>query len=248
MATLNTIVGTDEANNLAGTAMIDEIYGLGGNDILYGADSYDALLGGDGQDEIYGGNGNDMLNGENGFDFLVGQNGDDRMYGGKGNDRLYGESGADLLYGEEGNDILVGGVGNDTLNGGAGEDIYFFQKGSGTDVVNNWDGATDVRDSFTLSGFDYSTLWLKQEADTLEVSFLGSKDKIMINNFCAKDRIVLEDLDNLELDAGVISQLAQAMAKFNPESMMSTNNTLPNQMPSLQNAMAATDAAKLKQS
>ncbi len=238
------IVGTDGADNLSGHAGLDEIYGLGGNDVLFGDDTYDALLGGDGQDEIYGGNGSDMINGENGFDFLVGQMGDDTIYGGRGNDRLYGESGSDLLYGEEGNDILVGGLGADILNGGAGEDIYFFQKGSGNDVVNNWDGAIDVRDSFTLAGFDYSKLWVKQNGDTVEISFLDSADKMTINKFCANDRIVLEDLNNLELSASVVSQLAQAMAKFNPESSTDMQNSTVNTTTIVQNIMSSADIAK----
>ncbi len=98
---------------------------------------------------------------------LRGTNGDDTLYtlayhrgiveGLAGNDVLHGSTlddvldggdGADTLYGSRGNDILAGGAGNDLLQGGPGSDTYLYQRGSGNDVIRDYDerydGAVDV--------------------------------------------------------------------------------------------------------
>ena len=61
------------------------------------------------------------------------------LTGGVGHDVMLGEAGNDVLVGGLGGDILDGGVGNDRLDGGAGDDIYIFRRGSGQDVISQWD-------------------------------------------------------------------------------------------------------------
>ncbi|MGG6294045.1 pre-peptidase C-terminal domain-containing protein [Leptolyngbya sp. AN02str] len=136
-----TIVGTDQPNNLVGGAGNDTINGLGGNDTLVGLAGNDRLFGGAGNDVLNGGAGIDILYGNNGNDTLLGANdndvlygegdqdllngglGNDSLFGGAGNDTLLGEDGRDRLEGGDGNDILQGSLGSDTLVGGNGADV-----------------------------------------------------------------------------------------------------------------------------
>jgi Ca2+-binding RTX toxin-like protein len=220
---VNTIVGTNGADNLSGTSCIDEIYGGDGNDIIYGASNDDSLFGGGGQDEVYGGTGNDALHGGRGNDYIVGQVGGDTLYGDEDDDRLYGESGRDILYGGDGNDLLVGGTGNDILTGGSGHDTYAFQSpGFGQDVIYNSDGVCDETDTISIANVSYDKLWLSKKNNTLEISILGTNDKITVHDFNAQDRIILE-ASNTVLSASKVDQLVQEMARFNPPSMYQTS-------------------------
>ncbi|RDH42020.1 Ig-like domain-containing protein [Zooshikella ganghwensis] len=111
---LQSIKGTDNAEQLVGTNDDDYLQGLGGNDQLFG------MLG---DDVVQGGEGNDFLSGGNGSNGIA--DGNDRLEGGAGNDRLNG------------------GGGNDTLIGGVGDDHYYFFANSGQDVIDNTGGGND---------------------------------------------------------------------------------------------------------
>ena len=82
--------------------------------------------------------GNDDILGFQSNDVIDGGYGDDSLSGGGGDDLVLGGSGADSLNGGLGNDTLDGGAGNDYLGGGAGADVYRFGRGSGQDVVSNY--------------------------------------------------------------------------------------------------------------
>lgn len=70
---------------------------------------------------------------------LTGNSAANRLDGGAGNDTLYGGAGNDILLGGSGgNDTLVGGLGNDYQNGQDGDDTYIFQRGDGSDTVEDF--------------------------------------------------------------------------------------------------------------
>ncbi len=177
------IIGNQFANRLIGNAGNDSILGGAGTDALYGNDGNDTLKGEDGNDSLYGSTGNDVsyggegndvffdgdgddkLYGENGNDTIAGGAGTDRLYGGNNDDTLYGEAGNDVIRGEAGNDVLNGGVGDDSIVSGAGNDTvtfgdgvdrYYFENGSGYDIITDF-GADDVID-FRLSNITRSML------------------------------------------------------------------------------------------
>ncbi|MEQ8443788.1 MAG: tandem-95 repeat protein [Alphaproteobacteria bacterium] len=60
---------------------------------------------------------------------LVGGDGDDVLNGGSGDDTMEGGGGADTLYGRRGSDSLAGGTGND---------VYRFQRGDGSDTIDEY--------------------------------------------------------------------------------------------------------------
>ncbi len=76
--------------------------------------------------------------------------------GGEGNDVLTGTSVNDNLIGNSGADSLEGGLGNDYLQGGMGNDAYYYELGSGTDIIDeNLPAGIALADAGTIStGFD----------------------------------------------------------------------------------------------
>jgi Ca2+-binding RTX toxin-like protein len=99
---------------------------------------------------------------------------------------LIGRNGAaDAISGLEGNDVLIGGGGNDTLDGGAGRDLFFFQAGSGQDVIANFQ-AQDVIELAGIPGiasFDDLDLQTVNGDDTLIQ--LENGNSILVQNFTA---------------------------------------------------------------
>ncbi|WP_171026469.1 calcium-binding protein [Mesorhizobium comanense] len=68
---------------------------------------------------------------------LIGNSAANSLNGGDGNDTLYGGAGNDTLAGANGNDTVYSGAGNDYINGGGGDDTLVFQRGDGTDTVDD---------------------------------------------------------------------------------------------------------------
>jgi len=196
------ITGNDTAQTLTGYVTADVISAAGGNDYVYGRAGDDTLDGGAGADNVYGGEGNDTLN------------------GGADNDIIYGENGADTLD---------GGAGNDQLTGGAGNDSYLFEHDGGADTVVDTDATAGNTDRLLFdAGTANDQLWLKHVGSSLEVSVIGTNDKVTISNWYNGasnhvERIQVSDGHYL-LDSQV-EQLVQAMAGMTPPPLGQTNLT-----------------------
>ena len=67
-----------------------------------------------------------------------------------GNDKIDGKNGNDSLWGDKGNDFLVGGKGKDKLTGGIGKDIFKLTKGSGFDLIQDFE---DKKDKIFIGSF-----------------------------------------------------------------------------------------------
>ncbi|WP_051340876.1 calcium-binding protein [Azospirillum halopraeferens] len=113
--------------------------------VVNGTTAADTLSGASGDDSIRGYAGNDVLYGLQGNDTLKGEAGNDTLFGGAGDDSMHGGDGHDVLFGGIGNDILWGSPGNDTLTGGAGADRFMYTRGSGHDVITDFNAAEGDR-------------------------------------------------------------------------------------------------------
>jgi Ca2+-binding RTX toxin-like protein len=87
-----------------------------------------------GDDTLIGGIGNDFLDGGNNKDILLGEDGEDSLIGGAGDD---------ILIGEGGDDTLDGNAGFDILTGGDGADVFVIRLEAETDIVVDFDSASD---------------------------------------------------------------------------------------------------------
>jgi len=174
----DTIVGTEEPDNLSGSYAHDIIEGKGGSDTLKGNYGRDSISGGEGGDRIEGNYDDDSLAGDGGNDRIIGGSGEDTIAGGEGsdllegnagNDSIEGNAGSDNIEGGDGNDILKGGANNDWLVGGAGNNILIG--GEGEDILNGGDDA------------NYFVCNSPDEGSDIILNFDKTKgDKIIINS------------------------------------------------------------------
>ena len=185
---------------------------------VYGA----SLTGGTGSDTMTGTVGDDVYNGGGGADVISGAAGNDVLSGGDGNDTLSGGSGRDTL---------ASGTGNDTLSGGAGEDIYLFNRGDGTDTIINSAGNLDNAADTLRFGSSISSdgLWFARSGADLEVSVLGSSDKVVLSDwYSASSGATVQTMqlaDGSVLDQSQVENLVSAMAAFNPPAATQTQLT-----------------------
>ena len=54
-----------------------------------------------------------------------------------------GTTAAETVSGTNGSDIIRANVGNDVINGGGGNDIYLYERGDGSDTINDYDSGGD---------------------------------------------------------------------------------------------------------
>ncbi|MBE3024622.1 calcium-binding protein [Janthinobacterium sp. GW458P] len=134
----------------------------------------------------------------------------------------------DVLTGNETKNTLVGGLGNDTLQGGKGDDAlagalgndtYIFARGDGVDVITEADeaGSRDVV-SF-LAGVSAEQLWFRQVGTALEVSTIGTGDKVMVTGWYESAPRRIEEFrtaDGRVLLGSNVQNLVQAMAGLTP--------------------------------
>lgn len=109
---------------------------LQGYGLTSGTEGADVLTTGLRDGRLWGGGGNDTLTGGRGEDVLL---------GGDGNDVLLGARGEDRLLGGAGDDILNGGAGRDIVTGGAGADRFDLVRGTGRDVITDFNPADGDR-------------------------------------------------------------------------------------------------------
>ncbi|MDR6539341.1 calcium-binding protein [Variovorax soli] len=229
------------------TVKAKALNGGAGNDTITGYATADTLSGGDGNDVLYGRDGNDTLNAGAGDDSLGGEAGSDMLKGDTGNDTLQGGAGDDILHGGAGNDILAGGR-YDTWNGyydGWGNDTYQFGRGDGQDRIVDVDstpGNTDV--VAFASNVTADQLWFRHVGNDLEVSIIGTDDKLTINNWYSGNADHVEQFQTSDghlLVEGMVQNLVQAMASFSPPPPGQTTLS-----PGYQNSLATVLAASWK--
>ena len=173
-------------------------------------------------------------------DKLIGWSGNDIMYGGAGNDTLDGGTGTNHLYGGEGDDTLMvnynardnvfeGGKGNDTLHGSYNSDTYVFNLGDGQDTIVETGSNSDAVDILRF-GADLSpeNLWFQRNGQDLDISILGSEDRMTVSNWYAGsgNRVeVFQTHAGLALTESRVQSLVDAMAAFGVPSGAEVNLT-----------------------
>ncbi|NJN61155.1 MAG: hypothetical protein HC795_06155 [Coleofasciculaceae cyanobacterium RL_1_1] len=111
----NTVITSDDAEEISGTIDSDVVVSGGGDDEIDCAEGNDIAAALDGDDMVDGGDGLDIINGNEGTDMVMGGEGDDIARGGGGDDVVDGGGGDDILTGDRGVDEVTGGTGADTF-------------------------------------------------------------------------------------------------------------------------------------
>lgn len=239
----NILNGNNANNHLIGGLGDDTLQGKGGADILEGGLGNDLYyvdnvadvvteLAGEGMDKVsssisYALTANVEQLYLTGIASLSGSGNDlnNIIYGNGGNNLLMGDVGNDSLHGGLGNDTLDGGMGSDTLVGAAGNDTYLFGRNSGYDTINNMDAVGNDILLFD-AGVSAHQIWLRQSANDLEVSIIGTANSVKLKNWYTDPSKQLDGLKLAEgntLLASEVQNLVTAMAAFVPPPMGQTS-------------------------
>jgi Ca2+-binding RTX toxin-like protein len=137
------------------------------------------------------------------------------IVGSKLDDVLTGNELKNALVGGFGNDVLRGGKGDDTLAGMQGSDTYIFARGDGADVIVEGEEAGSHNVVSFLAGVNADQLWFRQVGTALEVSTIGTGDKITVNAWFASAAPRIQEFRTAEgrvLLGSDVHKLVQAMA------------------------------------
>ncbi|MDQ7251665.1 calcium-binding protein, partial [Dongia sedimenti] len=251
----NTIIGQENNNILTGGA---------GNDTLDGKSGDDRLVGGTDDDTYYVDSWDDVVveNAGEGIDTVISSvthalaanvenvtltGTADEADGNALNNKIIGSAVDNYIWGDDGDDDLNGGAGNDLVQGGKGADTYRFDRGGGTDTLGVWD--SDGSADKLIFGANVATdqLWFRTinndagaTANDLEVSIIGTTDKIYLNDWFASsaDQVERVQAAGKYAQASDVQALVNAMSSFSPPPLGQT--TLDS---TRANALAATLAA-----
>jgi len=244
------ITGNQDNNVIVGGAGNDTLSGGGGDDLFLveGDSGSDTVSGGAGFDEIRGSDRDDIFrfasySGENTVERIDGGGGYNRIVSGAwfGNmdfsttqlvniDRIDGSAGDNQIAGSAGDDVLWGAGGSDQLTGGLGNDTYILGRGDGKDTIVENDataGNTDVAQF--MSGVAADQIWFRKASNNLEVSIIGTSDKLVIKDWYLGDAYRVEEIKTTDgamtLIDNNVQNLVNAMASFAPPAAGQT--TLP---------------------
>lgn len=224
--------GNGGDNSLTGNDAVNTLNGGGGNDWLDGGLGNDILRGGSGNDTYVIGSGDTITeNASAGTDtvrsaisYALGANLENLTLTGTGNlsgtgnnlvNVLTGNAGNNTLNAGAGADTLQGSAGNDTLIGGAGNDTYLFGRGDGADTLTENDATAGNTDKLLLAGVNHDQLWFRSVGKNLEVSVIGTTDKVTFANWNMGTARQVEQLiasDNLMITNTQVANLVQAYA------------------------------------
>jgi Ca2+-binding RTX toxin-like protein len=232
------LMGGVGADFLDGELGDDDLKGESGNDILYGGGGNDVLDGGIGLDLMVGGSGDDVYTRNNSGDMIeeLASGGTDTVYSsihytldayienavllGDRNLNLKGTIFANTLTGNQGQNILDGGAGADYLQGGLGNDIYKMGRGYGIDTIIENDNTTANRDQLRFSqNVAADQLWFTQVGNNLEVSIIGTNDKVVVQDWYLGTAYRTEQLlsgEGKTLRDANVQNLVNAMASMTP--------------------------------
>ncbi|WP_158300660.1 calcium-binding protein [Chromobacterium sp. ATCC 53434] len=232
--------GQNGNDTLNGNGLADSLHGDAGQDLLNGWDGDDSLFGGADEDTLNGGNGDDLLDGGDGDDVLNAGSGVNTLRGGAGDDELNNNWGGH-------HNTFEGGTGNDTINGSVEKDRYLFALGDGQDRIvdncgdyrNHGDWDENFRDELLME-VDADRLFFRQSDDHLEISVIGTEDKVTVENWFLDKAYQIEwfkTSDGKTLMSSQVQSLVDAMAGFSPSS--SASETMPAEFDAVQETIVS---------
>ncbi len=256
--------GNALGNTLTGNSGGNALRGFEGDDYIDGGSGNDTMIGGAGDDTYVVGSSGDVVTelADEGYDsvrssvtytlsanveslILTGTSAVSGTGNGAGN-TLVGNSGNNSLSGLAGDDWLEGKGGADTLSGGAGNDVYIAARTYGVDTVVENDATSGNRDEARfLAGVAFDQLWFRRPANSnnLEVSIIGTSDKLVIKDWYLGSQYRIEEIrtqdGNKVLLAADVQTLVTAMAGMTAPAQGQTSLTAA-QRASLEPVFAST--------
>lgn len=177
-------MGNSLNNKITGNAASNKLFGGDGNDDMDGGAGADILFGGLGNDKYWvdsssslvveaAGEGTDTVYAN--VSYALADNAENLILTGSANTNAVGNAGNNRLNGNAGNNILFGGLGNDT---------YVFGRGSGRDIVANFDAGKPSGDKVQLgAGIVDADLNCVREGNDLVLSIKGTTDQLTVAGY-----------------------------------------------------------------
>ena len=123
--------------------------------------------------------------------------------GGAGNDTLLGSQGADVFLGGDGNDFVFGDNGNDLALLGAGDDVFQWDPGDGSDIIEGQGGAdtmlffgSNAAENVQIAANGGRVLFFRDvgnvlmdlnDVETIDFRALGGADNIVAGDLSGTD-------------------------------------------------------------
>jgi trimeric autotransporter adhesin len=177
-------MGNSLNNKVTGNAASNKLFGGAGNDDLDGGAGADILIGGLGNDEYWVDSSSDLVveTAGEGTDtvyasvsYALADNVERLVLTGSANINAVGNAGNNRLEGNAGNNILFGGLGNDT---------YVFGRGSGHDVVANFDAGKPSGDMVQLgAGIVDADINYARADNDLVLGINGTTDQLTVAGY-----------------------------------------------------------------
>ncbi len=236
---LEKLILTGSAVNGTGNGLANTLTGNNGANVLNGGSGSDTLVGGLGNDTYVVDVATDVISEtstlaaeidtvQSAVTWTLGANLEKLVLtgsaaiNGNGNilaNTLTGNSAANVLNGGAGNDVLSGKLGADSLVGGTGNDDYMYARGDGSDTLIETDATASNSDRLIFSGVNHDQLWFRSVGNNLEVSVIGTTDKVSITNWNLGSANHVEQFraaDGRNLSDAQVANLINAMAAFAP--------------------------------
>ena len=148
--------------------------------------------------------------------YQLGMSFTDWMYGSQNADSLYGNGGDDYLFGDNGNDILAGGQGNDWLSGGQGSDTYVFNRGDGSDFIDEYSPFPSNENRVVFGeGISVSDLRLRSDGAMGRLEIAGSGDALRFAQFLPWDQNAPQSVATFEFADGTTLTTSALVAALN---------------------------------
>ncbi|WP_395059704.1 calcium-binding protein [Polaromonas sp.] len=177
-------MGNELNNKLTGNAGSNKLWGGAGNDEIDGGAGADILFGGLGNDKYWVDSSDDLVveNADEGTDtvyasvsYALTDNVERLTLTGSDNINAIGNAGNNRLEGNAGNNILFGGLGNDT---------YVFGRGSGHDIIANFDAGKPSGDMVQLgAGIVDADISMLRQGNDLVLSINGTADQLTVASY-----------------------------------------------------------------
>ncbi|WP_018229364.1 calcium-binding protein [Methyloversatilis universalis] len=123
------------------------------------------------------------------------------------------------IVGNSLDNVLEGDIGADRLLGGAGNDTYKFSRGDEDDTILESDTTLGNQDVLNFeSNVAYDQLWFTRVGSDLEISVIGTTDRVTVSNWYEGSASRIEQVaasDKILVDTQV-QALVDAMASMTP--------------------------------
>lgn len=230
-------------NVLIGNSAINTLTGGLGNDWLDGGAGNDKLLGGAGNDTYVIDSASDAIteNANEGIDsvqstvtYTLGSNLENLELIGVAAINATGNTLANTLKGNSANNLLTGG---------AGSDRYLFDRNSAIDTIVENDSTAGNKDQIAFAAdIAANQLWLTKTGNNLEVSVIGTGNKVVVKDWYLGNAYHVEELksgNGLTLVNSQVQNLVNAMSSLTPPAAGQT--TLPAEYQTQLNSVIASN-------